>query len=114
MNVSIHHHIKRLIEDTNDAYGIYSSAGVNADYAEFAALSLYDFKSVLDNPDLTESQLISILRQAIVRHKTMSPRSCWATFLSNYIANKANSNAMSVVRQSWGQNTPVAANSQLQ
>lgn len=90
MNVSVHHRIKILIEETNDAFS--TSGAMNADYAEFATLALSEFKHVLRNPKLTRAQLTHMLRTGMTKHRAVAnPESCWATFMANYIARTANS-----------------------
>lgn len=101
--ISVHGRIKRLIEDTDDAYRMLSSGGVNADYAEFAALSLSAFKEALGRPDLTEGELIGLLRQGRARHKSLTPRSCWSSFLAAYIRNRANNSGVAAISQYWRQ-----------
>ncbi len=80
--------VRSLIEDTSDAYSTFSS--VNADYAAFASLSLYDFKRLLQSPSLTGRKLRKMIRHASVEHRDSSPDSCWSTYLSKYITAKSN------------------------
>ncbi len=101
MSKSVHKRIKRLIEETNEAYDICSSDGhINADYPEFAGLSISEFKSILEDPDLTRRQLIRMLRKGSTRHKDVNPKGCWSTFLANYVNNVSNANV--------GQSAPMA------
>ncbi len=91
MSVSVHHRIKMLIEETNDAF--FSCDGcVNADYAEFATLALSEFKHVLHNPRLTRGQLTRMLRTGAIKHRDIDPEGCWATFMAHYVAQTANKN----------------------
>lgn len=83
--------IKSLIEETNDAYSICRGA-INADYAEFATMSLSDFKKALNDQRLTREDLAGMLRSGGAEHKTVDPESCWATFMAHYIARSANKN----------------------
>ena len=92
MNVSIHHRIKMLIEETNDAFSS-CNGHMNTDYAEFAALALSEFKHVLRNPRLTRKQLCVMLRTGMIKHKDIDPESNWATFMAHYVARSANKNA---------------------
>jgi len=62
MRENIHYRIKNLLEETHDVFED-CAGGVNADYAAFASLSLSDFKSLLDNPELTGKELRRILRK---------------------------------------------------
>ena len=89
MSKSVHKRIKVLIEETNDAYDM-CAGGLNADYAEFAGLSIAEFKEVLSNPGLTRRQLVRMLRKGSNKHKIANPKSCWATFLANYVGNVSN------------------------
>ena len=89
MNTSIHHRIKMLIEETNDAFASCDT-GMNADYAEFATLALSEFKHVLSNPALTRRELMGVLRSGMAKHKVVDPESCWATFMAYYIAKTSN------------------------
>lgn len=91
MGSNIHTNIKSLIEETNSAYGICRGA-VNADYAEFATMSLPDFKRALRNPRLTRDDLIGMIRNGSTEHKSEDPNSCWSTFLAHYVARSANKN----------------------
>ncbi len=87
MNISIHQRIRILIEETKDAFS-YCGA-VNADYAEFAVLSLSEFKNVLDNEHLTDDQLIHILRGGMNKHQDKDPNS-WSVFMAQHVAKAAN------------------------
>jgi len=61
MTQNIHTRIKHLLEETSDAFA--SSGTINMDYAGFAAMALSDFKSLLDNPDLTDMELRCMIRK---------------------------------------------------
>jgi hypothetical protein len=87
MNVSIHQRIRILIEETNDAFACCGA--VNADFADFAALALSEFKNVLGNPNLTQEQLIDILRGGMNKHQDKDPNS-WSVFMAQHIARAAN------------------------
>jgi hypothetical protein len=102
MNVTVHHRIKILIQETNDAFGTYD--GVNADYAEFATLALSEFKHVLRNPRLTGRQLTRMIRNGMHEHKAADPDSCWASFMAQYISQAANrGGSHSYAKFSWDQ-----------
>ncbi len=105
----MHHRIKRLIEETNDAYDICAvSEHINADYAEFASLSISEFKDALSNPELTRRQLVKMLRKGNHKHKNISPKSCWATFLAHYINTVSNGNVHAIsMRKSWARESSV-------
>lgn len=92
MSISIHHRIRMLIEETNDAF--YGSDGhMNADYAEFASLALSEFKHVLRNPRLTRGQLTAMLRTGMLKHKDIDPESNWSSFMAHYITRSSNRNS---------------------
>ena len=88
MSKQVHKRIKRLLEETNDAYTL--DGYLNADYPEFAGLSISEFKAILKSPDLTRRQLVRMLRKGSTKHRDISPKSCWATFLANYVNNVSN------------------------
>lgn len=95
MNSHIQSQVRNLIRETNIAYGIFSeNSGANADYAEFAAQALCEFKDLLKQPSLTHWQLSNILRQGSYQHKTSAPKSCWASFLAAYVSNAVNMNTL--------------------
>ncbi|MEM7679876.1 MAG: hypothetical protein AAF182_02605 [Pseudomonadota bacterium] len=89
MSSSIHGRIKNIIEETNYAFS-YCRGSLNIDYAEFAAMSLFDFKSALHNPNLTGPELMSILRDAAAQYKNTDPNGCWASFIAQYIERSSN------------------------
>jgi hypothetical protein len=92
MTITVHSRIKILIEETSDAFT--SCGSVNADYAEFAALALGEFKHVLRSPGLTPRQLTGMLRSGLSKHKEAAePGLSWTAFLADYIADAANKNA---------------------
>jgi hypothetical protein len=99
MNISIHQRIRVLLEETNDAYATCGT--VNADFAEFAAMAITDFKSILGNPELTGERLIEIVRLAMNKHHDKDPVS-WSIFVANHIANTANRNGRTpFIQQAW-------------
>lgn len=91
MNASVYNRIKSLIEETNGAFSECRGA-VNADYAEFATMSLPDFKTALQDPRLSADNLIEMLRKGATEHRSEDPESCWATFMAHYVARAANKN----------------------
>ncbi len=95
MGVFVYNRIKNLIEETNDAFASCRGS-VNSDYAEFATMSLADFKNALQDPRLTRDDLMKILRTGTTEHKSADPESCWATFMAHYIARGANKNTSKV------------------
>lgn len=90
---SVHRCVKALIEETNDAYGMFTAHGnMNGDYADFASLSLSQFKAALRKPEMTRRELVRLLRKASNSHKDVSPDACWANFMAGYMAKTSNSN----------------------
>ncbi len=89
MALSIHHRIKMLIEETNDAFA-HCRGSINSDYAEFATMSLPAFKQALRKPELTGHDLTNMLRSGTAKHKHVDPECCWATFMAHYIARTSN------------------------
>ena len=88
---NIHHRIKHLLEETNDAFE--NCAGcVNTDYAAFASMRLSDFKALLENPELTGKELRRILRKGDQTQRAKDPEGCWASFVASYVAKNANQN----------------------
>lgn len=103
MSVSVHYRIKELIEQTREAFEIFSSSDhVNSDYAEFAAMSLEEFRAALGMPELTDAQLIKMLRKGRNKYRKGTSRDRWPMFLAGYVTNKANGNAKTMkARDSW-------------
>ncbi len=93
---SIHKRIKILLQETNDAFTNYHT--VNADYAEFASLSLSEFRSILKQPNLDTSELIKVLRHSTIQHRKNNPEGCWATFVAKSITEATNSNLRTAVQ----------------
>ncbi len=89
MGSSVHHRVKDIIEETNHAFSCCRGS-LNIDYAEFAAMSLRDFKKALHNQSLTDQQLMSMLRAASAKHKENNPEGCWSSFLAGYVARSSN------------------------
>lgn len=87
MTQPIHSRIQALIEETNHAFEAYGA--VNADYAEFAALAIADFKNVLSDQNLTKSKLRSMLRKSMMECKGKDA-SCWAVFMAEQMSQAAN------------------------
>lgn len=88
-----HGRIKNVIEETNSAFA-YCRGSLNVDYAEFATLSLTDFKTALRNPNLTREQLVMLLRDGAADFRQKDPEGCWATFLAQYMQRSANTRAI--------------------
>lgn len=97
MEYQVYERVKTLLEETNTAYDLFASAHVNADFAEFASMSLSDFKSALSRPELTARQLRRLLRDARTLHKMEPPKTCWAGFMAAYVTSSANTNKIDVV-----------------
>lgn len=103
MSISVHYRIKELIEQTNEAFEICASFDhVNTDYAEFAAMSLSDFKNALGAPDLTDRQLVKMLRKGRNKYEKRTPKNHWSMFLAGYVTNQTNGNDKTLkARDSW-------------
>lgn len=83
--------IQHLIEQTGDAYSIFSeNHQANTDYADFAAQALNEFQEALDAPDMSYHRLSQILRRGSYQHKQTAPESNWASFLASYVRNASN------------------------
>lgn len=91
MSISVHHRIRVLLEETSDAFDTYGV--INADFADFAALAISDFKDLLGRPALTRTQLQIMLRLAMneCRDKAQGS-STWAAFVAHHLAQTANRN----------------------
>ena len=89
MNISVHQRIRNLLEETTDAFTCYDAG--SADFADFAALALSEFKNVLSDPHLTHEQLVHLLRRGMAKHKDKDPNS-WSAFMAHHIARAVNSN----------------------
>lgn len=100
MGINVYNNIKSLIEETNDAF-FTCRGSINTDYAEFATMSLSDFKRALKDPRLTRDDLIGMLRNGATEHKTEDPESCWSTFMAHYVARSANKNPSPARPQIW-------------
>ncbi len=105
MSVSVHYKIKQLIEETNNAFDIYAACDhMNTDYAEFATMSLPDFRQALGKPDLTDCDLMKMLRKGGNKYRKNTPKDNWPMFLAGYVTNKSNGNDLKVkMRESWTQ-----------
>ncbi len=96
MNHSIHDRLKHLIEGTYEVFENYGP--VNTDYAEFASLSLPEFKSLLEKPDMTGQELRKMIRKGNLRHTAESPQVCWATFMAQYVRSNANAESIEAMQ----------------
>lgn len=90
---SIQREVLHIIEETSAAYHAYSTHDyTNADYADFAAMALTQFKSALRDPALTREQLEKILRKGMSKHKVMDPSANWSGFMASYVTRATNAN----------------------
>ena len=88
--------IRGLIQETSNAYDLFHESGsANGDYADFATLSIGDFKSALRDPGLTRRKLSKLLRRGTSEHRDNAPKSCWASFVAGYISDVSNGNIKS-------------------
>jgi hypothetical protein len=92
MSQNVHERIKHLIEGTHEAFEAYGT--INSDYAEFASMALSEFKSALQQPDLTGQELRLMIRKGQSRRNSVDPNGCWATFMAHYVSSHTNSNQM--------------------
>jgi|GEM_PF-1533383 len=85
--------VRKLLEDTGQAYTMMCESHINADYADFASSqALESFKAALDNPDLTYDDLCKILRKASTRAHSRQCKTPWSMFMANYISKHGNNN----------------------
>jgi len=85
--------VRKLLEDTGQAYTMMCESHTNADYADFASSqALESFKQALDNPELTYDDLCKILRKASTRASSRQCKTPWSMFMANYIAKHSNAN----------------------
>ena len=85
--------VRKLLEDTGQAYTLMCESHTNSDYADFASSqALESFKVALDNPDLTYDDLCTILRKASTRASSRQCKTPWSMFMANYIAKHSNNN----------------------
>ncbi|MCL4678777.1 MAG: hypothetical protein KJ017_09325 [Alphaproteobacteria bacterium] len=90
---AIQREVLDIIEETSAAYHDFSMHGyTNADYADFAAMALSQFKNALRDPALTREQLEQILRKGMKKHKIMDPSANWSGFLASYVTRATNVN----------------------
>lgn len=99
MSKSIHSELLSVIEETGDAYRTFSDYHhANTDFAEFAGMSLPQFKQALRTPDLTEEDLQSLLRRGMSRHRTSGvPEKGWSAFMASYVTTAVNQKAFEIV-----------------
>lgn len=91
MNAQINSKILSLLMETREAYDLHADYGqCNADIAEFATLSIREYREKLSNPELKKRELIKLLRTGSDLHRNADPESCWATFIANYVKTNIN------------------------
>jgi hypothetical protein len=79
--------VRKVLEDTGQAYTLMCESHINSDYADYASSqALESFQRALDNPDLTYDDLCAILRKASNRANTRRCKTPWSMFMANYIA----------------------------
>lgn len=83
-----------LIEDIRHAYTIYTTQGCpNSDFAEFASLSVDQFKRALKRPELTARQLRRLVRRGCESHRRQEAIvQNWSDYIAHYISDTANMN----------------------
>ena len=85
--------MRKVLEDTGQAYTLSCESHVNSDYADYASSqALEAFKGALDNPGLTYDDLCGILRKASMRANARQCKTPWSMFMANYITRYCNGN----------------------
>ena len=86
--------VHEVIEETQAAFTAYSDYDyMNADFANFASMSLGRFKDALKRPDLTGEDLENWLRKGMLSHRQENQaQSCWTTFMARYVSKASNGN----------------------
>lgn len=97
MNCSImNRKIQMLLQESETAFQMLMDAGKapDADYADHTAQkSLNSFRSALQNPDLSQKQLATMLRRALRGQQSRkSQHTYWSAFMASYVSRNANSN----------------------
>ncbi len=83
--------VKIVIEETSSAYQTFSDYhNMNADFADFAAQALGQFKDALRKPELTRADLEGLLRSGMKRHRGRAAETDWTTFMASYVTTASN------------------------
>lgn len=94
-NLSFYNRVKTILQETGDAYNIYTSAGpLNMDYADFLATNCFrEFDKLLAHTDLCERKFKHIVRRANLDYlKEVQQDNCWASFMAGYMTQTINDN----------------------
>ena len=89
MTYSVHQRIQALLQETNDAFALYEPG--NADFAEFASLSISEFKRALNHPALTRTELKALLRAGMQAYHDPDPKT-WTDLMAQHVAQACNGN----------------------
>lgn len=99
MDKTMHSALRSVIEETGDAYRtFYSHHNANTDFAEFAGMSLPQFKQAMQTPDLTNEDLQSLLRRGMSTHRSSgAPENGWSAFMASYVTKAVNERVQQTV-----------------
>lgn len=91
MQHTIQRDVKLVIEETRTAFTTFLDREyANADFADFAAMALGQFKDALRRPELTRGDLEALLRSGMKRHRGRAAETDWTTFMASYVTTAAN------------------------
>ena len=91
MEQIIRRDVKVVIEETSSAFQVFSDNDyMNADFADFAAMALGQFKDALRRPELTRLELERLLRSGMTRHRGRASETDWTTFMASYVTTASN------------------------
>lgn len=99
MNCSIiNRKVQMLLQETETSFNLLidGSSDPDTDYAEQAASRhLGHFRSALQNPELSQVQLATMLRRALrTQQSRKSQHTYWSAFMASYVSRNANSNSV--------------------
>ena len=81
-----------LLKESDFAFSIMveSSGSLNTDYADYASNHfIYDFRHVMQKPDLSRAQLAAMLRH-IQKERECVHKDQWTDFMANVLTRSAN------------------------
>jgi hypothetical protein len=86
--------VRRVLEDTGQAYTLMCETHINSDYADYAGTqALEAFRNALEDPALTYDDLCAILRKASSRATARRCKTPWSVFMANQISRARNQNS---------------------
>jgi hypothetical protein len=95
MEQAMRRDVKVVIEETSSAYQVFSDYDyMNADFADFAAMALGQFKDALRRPELTRGDLERLLRSGMQRHRGRAAETDWTTFMASYVTTASNEDSL--------------------